>query len=202
MRATWLRNPLYLFVAGLAVVQAGCLAVAAGAAGGAAVGYVYCQGKVCQTYAASLQDTEAATRSALADLGMPVEEEEFDATGGFFRSKTSDGDAVRIHLDVQESKFPADGPLTRVCVRVATFGDHPVSARMLDQIGVHLTPGALPPPGTWSGVGPPPPVAGAVARPNAEPPRIAPPPPPAGALPPTTAPPPLLPPESVPQPGR
>ena len=153
----------YLAVAALALTQGGCLLIAAGCAGGAAAGYCYCNGKLCNTYLASLDDTWSATRTALADLAMPVLEEERQGTNGFIKSKLSDGDIVRIYLDLQESKFPADGPVTRVCVRVAAFGDHPASGRILDQIGVHLAPpaagaaSAVPPHAlpTWTGTAPP-----------------------------------------------
>jgi len=176
----WCRLPL-LLGALLPLCAGGCLWVAAGAAGGAALTYAYCQGRVSQVYAASLDDAWAATRTALTELQMPILEESREK--GSFKTRTSDGDTVRIHLDPEMSRIPADGPLTRVSVRVALFGDHPVSARVLDQIGAHLVPpGTVPagPPGAWSGT-----------------PPVPPPPPPAGMLPPTTAPPPLLPPEPV-----
>lgn len=188
------RNLLYLAVATLTLAQGGCLWIAAGAAGGAAVGYAYNQGKVCQTFAASFDDTWAATRTALADLGMPLLEEERENGGnGFYKSQVGKDD-VRIYLDVQSSRFPADGPQTRVCVRVATFGDQPASARLLDQIGAHLAPpgASAVPPGT------PPPLAPQPV--NLSPPTVIPPPPPPGALPTTTAPPPLAAPETAPVP--
>jgi hypothetical protein len=154
---------MYLTVAGLALTQGGCLLVAAGCAGGAALGYFYCNGKLCNIYPAGLDDTWAAAKSALADLAMPVLEEERHGADGFIKSQLSDGNVVRIYLDLQNSKFPADGPVTRVCVRVACFGDHPVSSRILDQIGMHLAPApgassALPKPAPgWTGASPPPP---------------------------------------------
>jgi hypothetical protein len=135
-------------------MNAGCLAVVAGVGAGAAVGYAYCQGKICEAYSASLDDTWAATRTALAELGMPVLNEEHESNGcGCIESRTVEGDRVKVHLDVMSSPFPAEGPITRVCVRVALFGDHPVSVRILDQVGMHLVaiPQAVPPPGTAPG---------------------------------------------------
>ena len=67
---------VYVFVAATALLPGGCLLVAAGAAGGAAVGYVYCKGKVCDTYAANFDDSWAATHTALAELALPVSKEE------------------------------------------------------------------------------------------------------------------------------
>jgi hypothetical protein len=187
------------FYAGIGVLAlgcGGCLAVAAGAAGGAAVGAAYYYGKVCQTYPSSLDDSSAATKTALADLGMPILEEQREGGSAFIKTQTGDGDPVRIYLDPEASKFQADGPLTKVTVRVGAFGDHPSSNRLLDQIGAHLAPPAMvstAQPGTitpalWTGAGPAP------VKPigtTAEPPLITPPPAPPGAFPPPTPPPPV-----------
>jgi hypothetical protein len=124
----------------VALVNGGCLWIAAGAAGGAAVGYAYYKGQVCGVYNACFADTWAATHAALGELGMRVVHEECDTASGFIESRTTDGDKVRIHLEVQPSKFPAEGEVTRVSVRIATFGDRPASERILDQLGVHLAP--------------------------------------------------------------
>jgi hypothetical protein len=178
-----------LMLLGLALLllsQGGCLFIAAGAAGGAALGYVWTQGQLNQTYPAAFNDTWTAARAALTDLGMPIQSEEHDNNTGFLKSQTRDGETVRINLDVKTSKFPSDGPLTHVGVRVGAFGDQAASTRILDQIGTHLTPTGVPAtasPTTWSAVAPP-----------------APPPPPTTTAPPplaTTPPPPLLPPEPV-----
>jgi hypothetical protein len=187
---------LYAVLAILAFVNGGCLWVAAGAAGGAAVGAAYYYGKVFSTFPSSLDDSLAATKTALADLGMPVLEEQRDGGSGFVRSQTSDGDPVRIYLDPEASKFPADGPLTKVTVRVGAFGDHPVSNRVLDQIGMHLAPAVVASgvtPGAVLATGTPSPIAKVAA--TTPPPAITPPPPPPGVFPPTTAPPPELPPD-------
>lgn len=180
---------LYFAVAGLALMQGGCLLVAAGCAGGAAAGYCYCNGKVCHTYLSGFDDTWAATKTALADLGMPVVEEEKQGTCGFIKAKLNDGETVRIHVDLQYSKFPVDGPVTRVCIRVSCFGDHPASARILDQIGFHLAP--APPPGITATAPPnhPPAWTGATA------------PGPPVVPPPTTKEPPTLPKEILPNPN-
>jgi hypothetical protein len=134
-------------VALVALANGGCLLVAAGAAGAAYAGYCYSKGRYCQTYDAAFADAWAATHAALADLGLPVCQEGQAADGGFVESRTGDGDRVRIQLTVQHT-FPAEGPRTSVCVRVATFGDAAVSDRILEQVGAHLVvaPPAGPPP--------------------------------------------------------
>jgi len=206
MEVKWLgksrRHVLYVAVALLALAHGGCLWVAAGAAGGAAAGAAYYYGKVCQTFPSSLDDSAAAAKTGLADLGMPVLEEKREGGTVFIKSQTSDGDQVRIYLDPEASKFPADGPLTKLTVRVGAFGDHPSSNRVLDQIGVHLAPASVAgaaPPGTAvaAATAAPSPIARVAA--TSAPQQITPPPPPPGTFPPTTAPPPELPPE---RPGK
>jgi hypothetical protein len=168
VRGVWIGAVL---VAGMALTSSGCLFVAAGAAagGGAAAGYAYYKGLVTREYVANVDDVWAATHAALADLGMPVSHEERANGGASLESRTADGDRVRISFDVAPSRIPAEGSLTRVGVRVATFGDVAVSERILDQIGAHLVPGArpAPPPAGAPAETPPPPLAGASPPPNA-----------------------------------
>lgn len=133
-----------LAVVVVALSQAGCLVLAAGAAGGAAVGYAYVKGKVSHTYNAGFQDAWLATKTALAELGMPVQVEEHDPSGGSLETRTGHGERVHIQLEVVPSRIPAEGSVTRVSVRVGTFGDAQVSERILNQIGYHLAPANLP----------------------------------------------------------
>jgi len=176
---------VYLLAAALAVGNSGCLLVAAGAAGGAAAGYAYYRGKVCEAYTASLDDTFRAVHTALGEMGMPILREEREGAKGFIESRTANGERVRLHLQAQASKIPAEGEVTRLCVRVATFGDELVSARILAQVGFHLAPVGA--------------VAPTAARPASSPViQAAAPAPATSASPSQTDPPPLLPPESEP----
>jgi hypothetical protein len=129
-----------LMLAGLALANSGCLFVAAGAAGGAAVGYAYYKGKITETYNAAFNDSWAATHTALAELGMPILKEDRNSDSGTIDSRTAEDDNVRISLDTVKSRIPAEAPLTQISVRVSTFGDRPFSDRVLYQIGMHLTP--------------------------------------------------------------
>ena len=131
---------VYLLIALACLANAGCLAalVGAGAAAGGAGGYAYYKGNVCQSYPAARDDAWFAAHAALADLGMPIVEE--NQAKGVIVSKTGDGDKVHVHVQALANRVPADGPATRVGVRVAFFGDHDVSQRILAQIGVHLRP--------------------------------------------------------------
>jgi hypothetical protein len=176
----------YLALGLAALACSGCLAVAAGAAGGAALGYVYYRGQVSHEYVAGLADTAAATQAALADLGMPVVKEEFRDSSGSIQSRTAHNDKVHISFSTRMSKIPAQGALTWVGVRVGVFGDDAVSEAVLGQISAHLTaPAASAPPPP-----PPPPPPSPPIRPIPAGPVQ---PASAVALPPQTPPPPLAP---------
>ena len=131
------RQLAYLALAAAAAASGGCLFLAAG---GAAVGYAYYKGKICETYQATLGDAWPAATTALAELGMPIVAESRDAAGGYIESRTGTGDVVRIHLELLPNKIPSEGAQTRICVRVANFGDKEVSQRVLYQVGLHLAP--------------------------------------------------------------
>src|SRR5260370_26360528 len=126
---------------------------------------------------------------------MPIMKEERHLDSGVIKSETSDGDRVRIALEAIPSRIPAEGMLTRICVRVGTFGDHPVSERVLYQVGAHLVAGppSMPPP---SPVAPMPPIAPTpVPRQTGEPPLT-------GSVQSPSTPPPATPPFSPPEPVR
>ena len=136
---------IYVFLLAFTLANSGCLLIAAGAAGGAAVGYAYANGRVYETYNANFGDAWAATQTSVRELGMPIVKEERNADGGFLESRTADNETVRIYVDALPSRIPAEGSLSRVSVRVATFGDKPFSNRLLDQVGLHLVPaGSVP----------------------------------------------------------
>jgi hypothetical protein len=151
---------IWVVLALLSLSESGCLLVAAGAAGGAAAGYAYYRGKVCQAYCANFEDAWAAVHTALTELGMPILSEERHGAEAWIKSQTAEADRVRIKLEVIPSKIPADGPLTQVSVRVGAFGDHPVSERVLCQIGAHLipSPALAPQTGVYPASVPPPPL--------------------------------------------
>jgi hypothetical protein len=135
------RRLLLLLPALFALVQGGCAVVAVGAAaagGGAA--YAYYKGKVCDEYPTSIADARAAVKTALQELHMPVLRDDGQQTSGTIESRTSDDTGVTITLETQPSRIQAEGTVTRICVRVGTFGDNPVSNRIHDQISQHLVP--------------------------------------------------------------
>jgi hypothetical protein len=162
-----------LVLGGMAIfllANAGCIAAAAvagTAAAGGAAGYFYLRGNVRDEFNADFNTTWVTTKAALADLRMPVTRENRDDKHGTIETKTGTGDTVTLTLETLVSKVPADGPITRVGVRVGTLGDEKVSDRILEQVAYRLSPApplpAVVPPG--SGVAPtgyqtqPPPMA-------------------------------------------
>jgi hypothetical protein len=139
-----LRMVYLLLVAG-SLSSGGCLLVAAGAAGAGAATYVYIKGKVCQDYPASFGDAWAAVQKGLQEEGFPLVSNENDGKSGKITTRTTDGTTITIDLEVISSRVPAEGSLTRVCVRVGLLGDQPLSERLLSRIGSHLAPPSTPP---------------------------------------------------------
>jgi hypothetical protein len=172
---TWRGRVAWIALAGLILCSSGCLWIAAGAAAGGAATYYYCRGRVCRDYNAAFDDTWAATHTAMTELGLKPESEGRDSLEGTIHTRLADGHRVTIDLSSEKSRLPAEGPLTRVGIRVHLLPDESVSRRIHDQIDAHLVhPGAF--------VGPP-----APAPANWGPPQ----------KPPETAPPPLLAPQPV-----
>ncbi len=150
-----------LLLAALALANSGCLAVAVGtAAAGGAVGYAYWRGNVWQEYPAGFEQTWAATQAALLDLGLPLVGAEHErATEGTLKSQTGDGTSVTVALETRATPIPAEGPVTRVHVRVGWWGDSGVSERLLAQVHARLStaPQAVPlPPAAPPQTAPPP----------------------------------------------
>ena len=137
----------YLLLAAGTLGSAGCLAVAAaGAAGAGAATYVYIKGKVCLDYPASFSDAWAAVQKALQEERFPLVSNENDGKSGKITTRTTDGTTITIDLEVLPSRIPAEGNLTRVCVRVGLLGDQPLSERLLSRISSHLAPPVSPAP--------------------------------------------------------
>lgn len=146
---------IYPLLAGLALLQGGCLLAIAGVcAGGAATGYFYAKGRIYRDYPAGLPAALSAAEAALADLHFLLFTRDVKDGKAFLVTKTASGKKVRIYLDCLPSPIPAEGLVTRVSIRVATFGDESVSARILEQIAWRLahpnilapTPQPAPPP--------------------------------------------------------
>ena len=135
----------------LMIAQTGCLATIIGVtAGGAATGYLYYKGRIYRDFPASLPDVHNAVHAALLDLKFPILTEETKDGKTFFLTRTTEDKKVRIYVEALTSPIPAESRLTRVSIRVATFGNEGVSARILDQVSWYFTrqivPGGAPVP--------------------------------------------------------
>lgn len=126
----------YLTVAAATVGSSGCLAVAAGVAAGGAAGYMYARGRVCDIYATDLETARGAVRTAVADLGMTVEREDAEAASATLYAHSLQGESIKI--DLKPTAPVGLAPTTRICVRVKTFGDHPLSEQIHAQIAARL----------------------------------------------------------------
>jgi hypothetical protein len=143
MRQTHWRRWILGGMAVVLLANAGCLAAAAvagAAAAGGTAGYVYLKGNVPDDFNADFNSTWAATKTALADLRLPVTHEDRTDKRGTLVSKSGTGDTITLVLESRVSKVPADGPITRVNIRVGTLGDEKLSDRILEQVALRLYP--------------------------------------------------------------
>jgi hypothetical protein len=140
------------------LANCGCLLVAAGTAAGALAGAAYVNGNVSATYFAYPNDVWVATLKGLNELGMPVKKEKFDGFKGSLESCTADGDKVSMTLEDMSPPGLVGGAMTRLSVRIASFGDRNASVKIFRQIGGHIPAPTLPPPASVAtmpgGVGP------------------------------------------------
>jgi hypothetical protein len=136
----WLmtRQAALLVLVALGPAISGCLAVAAGAAGGAAVGYAYYMGEVYDKFKAPYPATVAAARASLQDLGLPLLKQEDHDDTTIIESRTKDDDAVRVSIGPYKSGKPDDAGYTQVGVRVGYFGDKKLCNQLFARMDTHL----------------------------------------------------------------
>ena len=107
----------------------GCAAVLVGAgAGGGIAGYSYIKGQLIQEYSASLEATWNASLAAVKDLELTVTTSQKDRLGGRIIARRPDDTRIAIDLE------PHSAEVTRVKIRVGTFGDPEASARINEAI--------------------------------------------------------------------
>lgn len=127
----WVRRVGLQSLVGSAILaNAGCLALAAGGAAGAA-GYAYMHGEKAKVYSAPVQTVASATDQSLADLGITVNDRKIDSLEAKFWAKTATGKKVRIALKPK-------GQGTVVEVRVGTFGNEDASELIYRQLTSRL----------------------------------------------------------------
>ncbi len=133
-----MRRTLILFLAALLLTQSGCLVAAAGAAAGAGA-YAYYRGNVTDTYAVEFGEAYQASREALADMAMPVISENHQGVTGSIESSLADGTRVSISVEEKPRNLATDNHSSQVGVRIGTFGDQNLSARMQQQIATRIS---------------------------------------------------------------
>lgn len=111
----------------------GCLALAVGAAGGAA-GAVYIMGKLQEELNYPVPVVHEAAVAAMKDLELRLSEDKADKLSAHMESEFSDGARVWIDLDsVSDSRC-------RLTIRVGLTGDEVRSRKIHDKIKQHLPP--------------------------------------------------------------
>ena len=177
------RRLIGLAVALLVLANAGCVMLAATAVGGGAFGLAYVNGKVTETFDASLDATSTAAFSALQELALPMEGKDLGPAHAEIDSRTGTGRQIQIDLDAIAPAVPADPPQTKVGIRVVAFGDEELSRLLFDQIQhrlrnpapVNANPPAPPftPPADAAAAKPPPPPLSPTSSPQTDEPPLA-----------------------------
>lgn len=111
-------------------LTSGCVVVAAGAAGAGAVAWV--RGELDANLGNSFDDVSRATTRALEQLQLAKISEAKSALDAEFVARTGQDKRIQIRLDRTTDN------LTRVRIRVGTFGDEALSRAILDKIRANL----------------------------------------------------------------
>lgn len=111
----------------IAISATGCVALAVGAAGGAA-GAVYAKGRLTDHIDATVERTHTAVVQTLEDNGLPLLKDEADVASAEVNSKYADGKDIWIDLEAQTSS------VTKITIRVGVFGDKQRSLDLLEDI--------------------------------------------------------------------
>jgi hypothetical protein len=132
----WLFRAIGLSLAMMfvAATQSGCLLLA-GAAG--VVSYAYADGDLTGYEDADLPRTMAATKLAMNDLKYEILSTESDTEGGKVEARVGTENKAVIHLIRKSEK------VTKVKVRIGTFGDETASREILNKLEGHLNDPAL-----------------------------------------------------------
>lgn len=130
---------LVLLLAGLAFSSGGCLAVAVGA--GAAGTVAYMRGDLEAEEPYSLEQTYAASREAVDELGLKVIEGDSGADALSARVTARDSSDKKVVVRLKAITSDA----TKVKVRVGTFGDEAKTRRIYNAIRERLKANAAAP---------------------------------------------------------
>ena len=109
----------------------GCVALAVGAAGGAA-GAVYVMGKLTDEFNYPVPIVHEAAVAAMHDLELKLSEDKADKISAHMESAFSDG--AHIWIDMES----VSDSMCRVTIRVGLTGDEVRSRKIYDSIKQHL----------------------------------------------------------------
>lgn len=119
---------VFLFFASLLLVNmSGCIALLAGAAGGAGTAG-WLSGKLTQEVNASFEKTIMATTSALDSLKLDITKKTTKEEVAQVMSEYNDGRTIWIDI------FPVSETVSSISVRVGMTGDEEASRKILDKI--------------------------------------------------------------------
>jgi hypothetical protein len=125
------RTILVTAVVASSAMMSGCVALAVGAAGGAA-GAVYVKGRVVDKVDAPVERVYNATLSMLGSKDLPVLEKRVDIASANVRSEYSNDDDIRIEIEAITSE------VSEIRVRVGLTGDQDRSLDLLEGIKSRL----------------------------------------------------------------
>jgi hypothetical protein len=119
-----------LSLAGMVILQSGCLVIAAGAAGAGTVAYI--RGELDATLGNKYDAVVQATNGAITQLQFVKVGDKKDALSAELTARTAEDKKVQITI-----KTVADN-LTKVEIRVGFWGDETMSRTILDKIKSNL----------------------------------------------------------------
>jgi len=114
----------------IVVTQSGCLVAAAGAAGGTVA---YMKGDVEAVVEGNVEQTFNATKAAMDELKMPLLATWSSAMEGHVEARVGTDNKATVNINGQSEK------LSKVSIRVGTFGDQGLSQAILEKIKANLS---------------------------------------------------------------
>ena len=107
-------------------LMSGCVAVAVGAAGGAAT-YAVVTGTLSKVVDADVIQVYDATTAAMKKLEFPIQESTKDGVYAKVLAQNAQGDSVRVVVETTKQG-------TQIKIRVGNFGNEAVSRKILSEI--------------------------------------------------------------------
>ena len=109
----------------------GCIALALGAAGGAA-GVTYAKGKLTDRIDAPVAQVHAATMMAIEERGLPIHDDQLYGSSAKVRSETDDDKNIWINI----TSITPDS--SKITIRIGATGNHHRSVDLLEAIKANL----------------------------------------------------------------